>query len=418
MLSIVKQMTSIHIPDHVHRQACAAALQAGKIMLDYEDYFQKLFKEYGADVFDDIMQSFVRTKVEETSKGKRESKITDADIESHYCLKRLLRSILPDVPIISEENSKEENESILKANPRIFWVIDGLDGTETFAGLLAAVKPKSKYTHQHHEFSINISLVVDGQPEVGVVYFPSLKKIFFTDSKNAYKLEGVNIGSAIYNYNLEKDFLTPPSIPYDESPVWIDSFKRKCAPISDDYQREYRMFSCVYGMRMHEEGQSEVRKRIKSLFSPDNLDYCKLPMTPSWNDDETYAEPRIMNEEDIFRRGAGQHRGMEVLAERSRDVGFNGPLNIWDYAATAAFAKKSRGIIMKQDVFEQILLEGNPRKRYPIIPDIDWRSLDKISSTVVLFPWAMDTLLRASASKKGKWTQQDEDRFEARDRAR
>lgn len=85
------------------------------------------------------------------------SPVTEADLASDRIIAGSLAHLCPDVPVLSEER-------VHLASPPYsgsFFVIDPLDGTKEFiAG--------------RDEFTINIALVTDGVPRLGVVSAPAL----------------------------------------------------------------------------------------------------------------------------------------------------------------------------------------------------------------------------------------------------
>jgi 3'(2'), 5'-bisphosphate nucleotidase len=89
--------------------------------------------------------------------------VTEADKESERIIISFLKSLTPDIPIISEEQVSGDprldelpNDSETKT---FFWLIDPLDGTEGF------IRKKVR-------FSVNIGLVRNNKPMLGVIYFP------------------------------------------------------------------------------------------------------------------------------------------------------------------------------------------------------------------------------------------------------
>ena len=90
---------------------------------------------------------------------KDASPLTAADTASHDFLVESLRSLLPEVPVISEESDKLEDSSLDRVGR--FWLVDPLDGTKEFV----------KGTN---EFTVNIALIEGGQPLLGVVHAPAL----------------------------------------------------------------------------------------------------------------------------------------------------------------------------------------------------------------------------------------------------
>ena len=100
------------------------------------------------------------------------SPLTVADKKSNDIINGFLR--LTGIPIISEENdelSYEERKQWKKC-----WIVDPLDGTKEFI-------------KRNGEFTVNIALVSNGKPELGVIYAPALKVLYFgiVSEKKAYK---------------------------------------------------------------------------------------------------------------------------------------------------------------------------------------------------------------------------------------
>jgi 3'(2'), 5'-bisphosphate nucleotidase len=80
-----------------------------------------------------------------------------------------------DIPIISEENKQIPFEE--RKNWEQCWIVDPLDGTKEFV-------------KRNGEFTVNIALVKNGLPELGVIYVPVSRTLYFTtdDAKKACKV--------------------------------------------------------------------------------------------------------------------------------------------------------------------------------------------------------------------------------------
>jgi 3'(2'), 5'-bisphosphate nucleotidase len=121
-------------------EVCDLATQAGeKIMHFYEE---------GAEV----------------TWKKDASPLTSADSASHDFLVECVRSLTPEVPIISEE-SEEAAEGLI-GHAKWFWLVDPLDGTKEFL----------KGTN---EFTVNVALIEAGLPVLGVVHAPALSLTYY-----------------------------------------------------------------------------------------------------------------------------------------------------------------------------------------------------------------------------------------------
>lgn len=104
-----------------------------------------------------------------------DSPLTLADRASHELIAEKLASLTPDVPVISEEAELPNPEA--RAGWERFWLVDPLDGTKEFL-------------KQTGEFTVNIGLVENGVPTVGVVYAPAIDLCYWTDGSTAWKKQG------------------------------------------------------------------------------------------------------------------------------------------------------------------------------------------------------------------------------------
>jgi 3'(2'), 5'-bisphosphate nucleotidase len=86
-----------------------------------------------------------------------ESPLTLADLASHRTIVPGLRELAPDIPIISEEGGLPPFAE--RGKWHRYWLIDPLDGTKEFV-------------NRNGEFTVNIALVVNGRPVLGVVHVP------------------------------------------------------------------------------------------------------------------------------------------------------------------------------------------------------------------------------------------------------
>lgn len=90
------------------------------------------------------------------------SPVTLADERAEAAILADLERILPGVPVVAEEAVAAGRVPVLG---RRFVLVDPLDGTREFVG-------------RNGEFTVNIALVEDGRPVVGVVGAPALGEIF------------------------------------------------------------------------------------------------------------------------------------------------------------------------------------------------------------------------------------------------
>jgi 3'(2'), 5'-bisphosphate nucleotidase len=93
---------------------------------------------------------------------KDNSPLTLADKKSHDIIFKILSET--QIPILSEEG-KEISYNERQRWPRL-WIVDPLDGTKEFV-------------KRNGEFTVNIALVENGIPILGVIYVPVKKDLYF-----------------------------------------------------------------------------------------------------------------------------------------------------------------------------------------------------------------------------------------------
>jgi 3'(2'), 5'-bisphosphate nucleotidase len=107
--------------------------------------------------YDGVLGSNVREKEDR-------SPVTLADEAAHEILVRGLREIDSDTPVISEEAEAASADD--RRSWRRFWLVDPLDGTKEFLKRSA-------------EFTVNVALIEDGEPVLGVVLAPALDLLYW-----------------------------------------------------------------------------------------------------------------------------------------------------------------------------------------------------------------------------------------------
>lgn len=116
------------------------------------------------DIYDDV-------DLETTTKQDKddfESPLTKADLASDVVIEEGLQKI-SDYPILSEEGSQDVDGA------EVFWLIDPLDGTKEFI-------------HKNGEFTVNIALIKNQEPILGVVYAPAKDLLYVAaQGEGAYK---------------------------------------------------------------------------------------------------------------------------------------------------------------------------------------------------------------------------------------
>jgi 3'(2'), 5'-bisphosphate nucleotidase len=105
-----------------------------------------------------------------------DSPITRADRAAHDILSAGLARLTPHVPVLSEE-SAEQHARAVRGRWREFWLVDPLDGTKEFIS-------------RNGEFTVNVALVRDHRPVLGVVGAPALGLVYYGGvGLGAYRVE-------------------------------------------------------------------------------------------------------------------------------------------------------------------------------------------------------------------------------------
>jgi 3'(2'), 5'-bisphosphate nucleotidase len=86
-----------------------------------------------------------------------QSPLTVADLRSHEIISKGLLALTPELPVLSEEASDISYEK--RQQWTRYWLVDPLDGTKEFVS-------------RNGEFTVNIALIDDHVPVLGVVHVP------------------------------------------------------------------------------------------------------------------------------------------------------------------------------------------------------------------------------------------------------
>ena len=93
---------------------------------------------------------------------KDESPLSEADILSNEIISKKLK-LISNYPILSEESIVDYD---VRKNWKKYWLIDPLDGTKEFIS-------------KKRDFTVNISLILNNEPILGIIYAPYYNDIYF-----------------------------------------------------------------------------------------------------------------------------------------------------------------------------------------------------------------------------------------------
>jgi 3'(2'), 5'-bisphosphate nucleotidase len=132
----------------------------GKSIMNLEEFIEPLVAttiRAGAAILEVYSTNF------DVEAKEDDSPLTQADLAAHRTIMDGLRKIGSDMPIISEESGLPDFD--LRAAWQRYWLVDPLDGTREFV-------------KRNGEFTVNIALIENHRPVLGVVHVPVMGKTY------------------------------------------------------------------------------------------------------------------------------------------------------------------------------------------------------------------------------------------------
>ena len=178
--------------------AIAAALEAGKAILEI----------YHSGEFDVEI------------KGDN-SPLTKADTASHNVIMTYL--IKTDIPVLSEEGKAILYEE--RRDWKQLWIVDPIDGTKEFI-------------KRNGEFTVNIALIEDQKPLIGVIFVPVTGELYFSSKDmGAFK-----VLVDLENFDIETLILNGNKLPLEreDKTFTIVASRSHMSPETEDYVAEMK----------------------------------------------------------------------------------------------------------------------------------------------------------------------------------
>ena len=120
--------------------------------------------------------NFYHNDIEVTHKEDL-SPLTRADLASNKIILEALTKLNSNIPILSEESLVDWS---IRKNWKKYWLVDPLDGTKEFI-------------KKNGEFTVNIALIEDNNPILGVVYVPAKSLLYLAEkNKGSFKTNTKN----------------------------------------------------------------------------------------------------------------------------------------------------------------------------------------------------------------------------------
>jgi 3'(2'), 5'-bisphosphate nucleotidase len=153
----------------------------------------ELLKEIAVEAGNEILKIYHDERLSKEIENKSDnSPLTLADKASNKVIVSSLSKSFPEIPILSEEEKHVDFAE--RANWKKFWLVDPLDGTKEFI-------------KKNGEFTVNIALIDNGYPVLGIIYAPVFDTIYVGDvlEKIAYKIDREGVQTELkVNYKSEK----------------------------------------------------------------------------------------------------------------------------------------------------------------------------------------------------------------------
>lgn len=119
-----------------------------------------------------ILKSYLGKLEDIQEKGSPGNLVTEADKAAEAAIVEIIQRHLPDHGLLAEESGE-----LGDTNSKYLWAIDPLDGT-------------TNYAHQLSISSCSVGLLIDGVPQVGVVFNPFSNELFRAAKGHGATLNG------------------------------------------------------------------------------------------------------------------------------------------------------------------------------------------------------------------------------------
>ena len=197
--------------------------------------------KFAGDISLKLRNEGLRTQYKEDN-----TPVTNGDLEVNTILTKKISEITPDLPIISEESSQNKSEKNLSN----FWLIDPIDGTYD-------------YVNNKDEFTLNVALILEKVPQLGIIYAPAKNRMFYTyENGKSFEL--------IYEKEIRLDCSKKTSPGQIKAVHYSDKLK----PIIKEYHQKY-------GVTEHHKMKSSLKFCVVATSEFDI--YISEPRASEWD---------------------------------------------------------------------------------------------------------------------------------------
>lgn len=172
------------------------------------------------------------------------SPLTEADKSAHLVivdgLESINKSIDEDIPILSEEGKHLPYEE--RKDWNYFWLVDPLDGTKEFV-------------KKNGEFTVNIALIHNDKPILGVVYAPALCTTYYSKKGSGAFKDGQQLPIKTANERTDYKIVASRSHMSDETKTFIDGIKT-------DKEKDLISIGSSLKLCLVAEGEADIYPRL------------------------------------------------------------------------------------------------------------------------------------------------------------
>lgn len=130
---------------------------------------------------------FERTTATKKQDG---SIVTEADITMQLAVRDMLKDLTPDIPLLGEEMTANEQQQILDSGSS-FWCLDPLDGTNNF----------------HHGmplYAVSLALMQPDGAQIGLIFDPVRNESFSAEQGGGLRINGQNFRPHLQVHNMKE----------------------------------------------------------------------------------------------------------------------------------------------------------------------------------------------------------------------
>ena len=211
------------------------------------------------------------------------SPLTQADRRAHDLIEQRLRALAPSLPVLSEESGAQAFAA--RRRWRRYWLVDPLDGTREFV-------------KRSGEFTVNIALIEDGRPRIGVVYAP-VKGVSFYAAAGAQAFKHAGGAAApirVKKFNREKAVMATSRSHTSKA---VDAYRARLA--AEVEQVEITAMGSSLKICLVAEGRADIYPRLAPTSEWDTAAaHCILEaaggnLTNIKGNPLTYNKPSLLN---------------------------------------------------------------------------------------------------------------------------